>query len=327
MSSLFLDANVLLDFFRFGDDDISEVAKIVALISGKEITLYINEQLENEFERNRERVLVESFSSIKSSKISLRTPNYCTSFPELAALNVSLKTAGKAHADLITSIEQKLRNRELPADKLIGSLFKDAKKIAIGTDIIAKARLRLDLGNPPGKKGSIGDAIHWECLLSLQSGYSVDLVSRDSDFASELDGTKISNFLTNEWQTKFGKHSSINLFPSLGSFLRARFPNIKLSEESEKEELIGRLEASENFSSTHALIAQLEAYSFFTTDQACRLFEILVRNNQVGWIATDPDVFDFFKKIRTKAGQLPTGLQDDAAGLLEVDSEEYFFPF
>jgi PIN domain len=327
MASLFLDANILLDFFRFGDDDISEVRKIVSLIQGQELTLYTNKQLRDEIERNREKVLAESLGLVKSTKYSLRAPNYYASFPELATVKDALKVAGEKHALLVKSIEGKIRAKELQADKVIESLFDSATSIDISNDILTKARQRLDLGNPPGKKGSLGDAVHWESLLSLQSGYGFDLVSRDGDFASELDSAKIKSFLELEWKEKFSKYSLITLFPSLGAYLRARFPKIVLSDEAAKDELIGRLEVSPNFSTTHSILSEISAFEFFTITQVNRLFEILVVNNQVGWVATDIDVFDFYNKIRTKAYTLPNNIQEDAAKLLDVKADDYFSPF
>jgi hypothetical protein len=44
---LFLDANILLDFYRFGEDDISEIGKLVVLIRDKEITLHSNDHLKS----------------------------------------------------------------------------------------------------------------------------------------------------------------------------------------------------------------------------------------------------------------------------------------
>ena len=75
MRYLFLDANILLDFYRFGDDDIEEIGKILALINDKEITLYSNSHLKAEVERNREKVLAESLKSLESARFSVRAPN------------------------------------------------------------------------------------------------------------------------------------------------------------------------------------------------------------------------------------------------------------
>lgn len=327
MSSLFLDANILLDFYRFGDDDISEVGKIVELIKGQEIVLFTNSQLESEIERNREKVLSESFSALKANKFSVRAPNYCASFPEYAELREALKVAGERHAALVAALENRVKQRQLPADTLIKTLLANAKVMPIDSTVVGKAKLRVDLGNPPGKKGSLGDAVHWECLLANASGYSFDLVSRDGDFASDLDSGKIKSMLQAEWSSRFGKHSSISLFPSLGAYLRTRFHQIKLSDEAAKNELIERLEIAPNFSTTHNIISELSGFSFFTSSQVIRLFEILVNNSQVGWIATDADIFDFYSKLQNKSYVVPENIQDQAAKLLEVDATDFFLPF
>lgn len=327
MRSLFLDANILLDFYRFGDDDISEVGKLAELIKGNEIVLYSNSQLISEIERNREKVLSESFGELKANKFNVRAPNYCASFPEFIVLEDALKIAGKSHASLLAALEKRVKNRDLPADKVIQTLLENAKQLNIDSALVDKAKLRIDLGNPPGKKGSLGDAVHWECLLTLSNGYFFDLVSRDGDFASALDSEKVKSVLQAEWQSTFGEYSDISLFPSLGSYLRVRFPEIKLSDEAAKNELIGRLEVSPNFSTTHAIIAELNAFNFFTSAQVVRLFEILVSNSQVGWIGNDADVFEFYSKLQSKSHVVPDSIQDQAAKLLGVDVTDFFIPF
>ena len=88
---LFLDANILLDFYRFGDDDITEMGKLVALLEGGELELYVNDHLKNEVIRNREKVIAESFPELQATKYKVRTPNYCSKLPELAELRDALK--------------------------------------------------------------------------------------------------------------------------------------------------------------------------------------------------------------------------------------------
>lgn len=155
----------------------------------------------------------------------------------------------------------------------------------------------------------------------------MDLVSRDGDFAPELDATKIKNFLFGEWRDKFGEYSTISLFPSLSAYFAKRFPKIRLSDESLKNELINELELAPNFASTHRAISQLDRFTFFTAAQVVRLFEALVNNIDVGWIATDADVFEFFVKLKDKAYVVPDKVQEDAAKLLGLDKNSFFSPF
>jgi hypothetical protein len=51
----------------------------------------------------------------------------------------------------------------------------------------------MQLGNPPGKPGSCGDAVNWEALLQgCPNGEDLELVSEDRDYASPLDDTRMS---------------------------------------------------------------------------------------------------------------------------------------
>ena len=74
--------------------------------------------------------------------------------------------------------------------------IRGATTLTINADVIAKARLRGELGNPPGKGGSMGDAVNWELLLDYQPTDHLFFVTDDSDFYSPLDEGRPLEFLT-----------------------------------------------------------------------------------------------------------------------------------
>jgi hypothetical protein len=323
MATLFLDANILLDFYRFGSDDISEIDKLLALINDGNVKLISTSHLKDEVLRNREDVVSRSLSELRAIKFGANAPNYCRNTPEFTKLSDQLKIVGQAHNDLVESIEKKIRDGALPADNLIRDLLSASHEIEITSDLISRAQLRISLGNPPGKNSSLGDALHWESLLATNSIFSISLVTRDKDFASPLDRKKLNEFLTKEWKISklFGK---VELFPSLSDFFRTKFPFIKLSTEEEKRSLIGQLENSPNFASTHDIIGELSKFDFFTNKQIIRLFKALVSNSQVGWIATDVDLQEFYFGLQEQAYIIQEEDQAKIAELLEVDPEEFF---
>ncbi|AEI95484.1 PIN domain-containing protein [Roseobacter litoralis] len=323
MPSLFLDANVFLDFYRFGADDIGEMQKLVALIEGEEIALFANDHLVDEIKRNREKVLSETLGDLKGQKYGAKLPNYCSNLTEKSALVECLKQANKLHSTLVSKVDELMKSEALEADKLINKILDTARFSLSKFDVLDAARVRQELRNPPGKKDSLGDAINWESLLQNDQIWLLDVVSKDGDFASDLSPDKIKGFLLAEWVSRKGTSSKVNLFRSLGDYFRARYPQIALSDEQEKNDLISQLEMSPNFSTTHFLIAKLSGYDFFTNQQVSRLFNALVTNTQVGWIATDPDVNEFYKALQPKAWVLSSDRQSRAAEYLEV--EEDFF--
>ncbi len=64
-----------------------------------------------------------------------------------------------------------------------------------------------------------------------------------------------------------------------------------------KNELIEGLRISPNFASTHSLLRELSQDQDFSKEQIRKLFDAFFFNNQINWIATDPDVADFYQKL------------------------------
>lgn len=327
MSALFLDANIYLDFYRFGVDDIVEMEKLIAIIEGKEVKIFANQHLHDEVARNREKVLAQSLSDLRSKNHSIKLPNYCGGLDERKSLNEALKEANIKHSELVSKVSELISQKSLEADKLISTINEISSELNADEKLLTLARQRVEFGNPPGKNGSLGDSLHWESLLANKSIYHLDFVSRDADFASELEPNKFKDFLSSEWKEKKGSWTNITLFRSLGDYFKTRYPDIMLSDEQDKNDLIAQLQTSPNFSTTHFLIAKLEGYSFFTNQQIIDLFEALAENSQVGWIGTDDDVNQFFKSLKPKAHVVPVELWDPSKEALEVGDDFFGIPF
>ncbi|MCB6178477.1 PIN domain-containing protein [Rhodobacter sp. Har01] len=323
--ALFLDANVFLSFYAFGKDDLEEMAKVVKLIGDEEITLHTNTHLESEIRRNREGKIGEAFSSIKSLSFSREYPHYFNDYPELGQIRTKLKEVSLLHSKLVDQARKDIESRSLRADHLIEGLLKLGTRDDVSNLEVEAALRRCDLGEPPGKKGSIGDAIHWLSLLK-KPVHAISIVSLDSDFSNPLDPLKINPFLGDEWKRvkKFGQP---HLYRSLSDYFKAQFPKITLSDEFEKDELVKKLVQSANFSETHQIIERLTPFSSFTKAQVRGLFNALLQNTQVGWIATDPDVKDFYLTLRGQAVHLDGRELRAASELLEVHEDYFDIPF
>ena len=161
-----------------------------------------------------------------------------------------------------------------------------------------------NIRHPPGKKGSLGDALNWEALLAeAPPGEDLHLVSDDRDYASPLDRDQFSLFLQREWSEK--KHSEVRFHHRLSEFFREHFPEIKLASEPEIAAMIEKLANSESFKETHKAVARLNTIPIFTDAQADDIVEAAVLNSQVHWIADDPDVYEFLTRtIRNRTERL-----------------------
>lgn len=328
MQHVFLDANVLLDFYRYGLDDLSQIEKLLALMEGEEIVIYSNQLLRDEVNRGREAELSQSFEALRKFKFELKLPNYCSGLAEVEPLLDSLKNANKHHQILVQAVQAELYNKTLAADKLITKLFEKTVDITITPALLERASQRQQFNNPPRKrKDSIGDSLHWESLLSLERILRLNLISRDADFASEIEPTKLKDFLRSEWIEAHGTSARVDLYKSLVDFFKVKYPDIKLSEETEKNTLISQLAASPNFATTHSLVEELSKFDYYTNGQAAKLFMAFAENQQVYSIGQDEDVNKFFIGLQAQAYLAPPEYYDLIAATLGVDEQEFFFPF
>jgi hypothetical protein len=186
---------------------------------------------------------------------------------------------------LIKRLNKDAINKQLHADKLIDKLFKSGKNIYYTETNIEQAKLRSELGNPPGKKGSIGDAINWELLLeNILEKTDLYLVSEDGDFASKIDSNRLSDFLNDEWVQK--KKSKIYFYRSFTDMINNIFTTIKLKNEQLTENLIENLENSYSFDKSRSILAQLNLLNNLTDLQLSRILEASFSNNQI-YMAND----------------------------------------
>lgn len=265
---------------------------------------------------------------MKGFSLRREFPNYFQSYDGLKDLNKALADCAAKYKALTELIEADVRAEKLKADAIIEKLFNSSDYSTIEAAQISRATERVELGNPPGKRSSLGDAIHWEYLLGKAFRYChVSIVTSDSDFSSALNSGHISAFLRDEWTQVFGPDSSVTLFTNLSDFLSRHHPEVVLSQEAVKDDLISRLSASPTFARTHEIIAELAKFSKFTQKQIRGIFLCLLENTQVGWIANDADVQDFYLQFENSAWLLPDSITEAAAELLNKPKDFFSLPF
>ncbi len=222
---LFLDANIYLSFYLYGKDDLEQMEKVIKLIDDEEIILHTNQQLKEEVLRNRSAKIAEGLNPARSQNFFREFPSYFKDYAEFASLKEKLKEVSQIHSELLKRVSSDVKENRLRADLLIQSLFSKGTNEYLSEVILNQAVQRCDRGNPPGKRGSIGDAVHWEFLLASKA-WRIDIVSIDADFSSALEPDTLDEFLAAEWQGE-GNLSAIRgakLFRSLADYFKANFP-------------------------------------------------------------------------------------------------------
>ncbi|MCW5590296.1 MAG: DUF4935 domain-containing protein [Legionellales bacterium] len=302
---LFVDTNTYLSFYHMSNDDLNELDKLTALLDS-EVSLWITEQVKDEFNRNRDSKIQQALSVVKEkSPKKSGLPQICKSYNEYHELKDAEKEYIKTFNALMEKIESAITDESLRADEIIDVIFKKAKTIGTTDNVIQLAKIRAVKGNPPGntenkrkKYESMGDAINWESLLiEIPDNEDLYFITGDSDYYSSLNiGIKKPNrFLMLEWEEK--KQSKIILYEKLSDFFKEHYPDIKLATELKKQIIVEKLVSSSTFSETHIQIAKLSECTGYSDEQVRVLCEAALTNSQITWILSDEDVRSFYIQI------------------------------
>lgn len=325
MLHVFIDTNVLLRFYSYADDTLAEVEKLSALVKTKQIRLYVTEQVVDERARNRDKELAESIKRIEQLGASVQMPRFAEHHPAAMAFSNFMKEAKSAKTELLAAIRAEMEGEGLRADRVIQALF-DASDILQRTpEIIRRAMLRRQLGNPPGKRETLGDQINWEILLEHSpEGADLHIVSRDGDFRGGVIDGVANFFLRGEWNYK--KKARLHLYSGLGEFTKVHFPEIKVPADALKGAAIKALTSSGSYQQTHAAVADLHPIlKSLTKEEAIALCVALTNNSQIRDILGDDDVKDFYKDLYLEFWiEMPPDLDKE---LMEISDDIFGVPF
>ena len=284
--NLYIDTNVYLTFYHFSNEDLEELKKLIALINTGNITLYLPQQTRNEFDRNREVKIADSLEKLRGTKLGNQFPMICHSYDEYALMKKAIKTFETSKSELLDKLQHDAETRTLLADEVLNQLFSKASIIETSDDILKRSILRFDIGNPPGKDKSYGDAINWESLLD-ETPEDKDLyfVSDDKDYYSKLNDKKFNEYLLKEWKEK--KSSNLHYFKRLTDFFKKHYPDIEISSETEKEIIIKNLSEAYSFENAKSVIRKLRNFDNFSIKQLNDITSAFATNSQIYWIKND----------------------------------------
>ncbi len=278
--NLFIDTNIFLNFYHYSGEDIEKLGLLHDLIAkAGEIDLFIPNTLSDEFYRNRENKIADALKIFDGLDIKLTIPRLCSGYSEVRDLNQAVKNFKESKEKLRTKLAKDVQNKSLKADTLINSIF-STSIIQVEEELVNAGKNRFDLGNPPGKDGSYGDAINWEFLLKyVPQKQSLHLISSDSDYASPLEEDDLALFLKEEWESK--KSSKIFFYKSLNAFFKKNFPDIILMDDFIKDSLIAKLYRSGSFDTSRSLLQKLSKLSDFTANQLNDIVLASIVNEQI----------------------------------------------
>lgn len=247
---MFVDTNVLLDFYRIKKSDVS--TKYLEQLEACKDRLILGSQVEMEYKKNRQRVIVEAMNAFTGPDWSRLTP------PALVAELQATKTLEKHRKQLVTqqkklsgTITKILRDpsRCDPVYQTLQRIFKHDSPLNLSREkkerfgIRDLAQKRFVLGYPPRKSSdtSIGDAINWEWIVkcATDTGKHVVIVTRDTDYGVIHEvASYLNDWLKQEFSERVSKKRKIILTDKLSQGLKLVHAAVTREMEQEEELLL-----------------------------------------------------------------------------------------
>jgi hypothetical protein len=154
--NVFIDTNIFLNIYHFSGDDLIQLEKLAVLLRNKKMTLFLTDQVKDEFFRNRDNKIADALKEFKKEKLDQQFPQLIKQYEEYKILKDAIKTFESSKQKLLGKIRGDILNSKLKADGIIEELFINARKLSLSDEILLNSKLRFNLGKPPGKKKSYG---------------------------------------------------------------------------------------------------------------------------------------------------------------------------
>lgn len=221
---LFIDTNVYLSFYHFSSDDIESIDILANRILAGEIVVHLPQQVENEWERNREIKLNNAANEFQKITFQTQIPRHMHDLSMAKTYLEAVTEAKRARDHLIAEANAKARTSGLKVDLLLRRLFDASTKHDDDDGIYERGKTRAERGNPPGKPGSIGDQYNWEMLLAKVPDVDLYVITKDGDYGSPLGGKDETGiayphpFLKREWSNR-KNNANLYIFESIKALL------------------------------------------------------------------------------------------------------------
>lgn len=247
---LFIDTNIFLDFYRERKTEIS--TKFLRQIEERQDSMILGSQVEMEYKKNRQIVILESLGKFGVPDWSKLTEPALFSEAKAVQMINKGKEAITKQQKVISDKIQKALERPGTNDevyKVMQRVFKHQSEFNLNRDakirfeIRRLARKRFCLGYPPRKKGDtfIGDAINWEWIIYCAKNSTKDIVivSRDGDYGVNYkDKWYLNDWLLEEFKQRVTRKRKIMLTGKLSEGLKLVNATVTTEMEDAEKEIL-----------------------------------------------------------------------------------------
>jgi hypothetical protein len=259
---ILIDANIYLRLYES-----RQVQKLANALLDVRSQIYVTQQIVDEVTRNRLRCVRDSFDNGLRAMTQMAVPDF-----EILRDSIDETQIAQVLSDAKKLADDAKKKKELITD----AAFKALERVAAGTDALTRqlaplfenpkkptheemerARLRRELGNPPGKPDDpLGDQITWEQFIAQLGGAAdVWIVSNDFDYSVTFEGRSFLNARLSEDLRGRKIHIHRELSAALEHFKQATNTAMSLPPKEKLEE-IGKTERALT-SQSHLLSARV----------------------------------------------------------------------
>ena len=251
---LFVDTNIFLDFYRARTDaGVSLLTKLDTLHS----QIITNYQVEMEFKKNRQKVILEGLNLLKSPEAAITPPAFLADAKTVDVMKRHAADTRKRVNQLKDRIKRIFKTPTLhdPVYQVVQRLFADHSTSlnlhrghSYRRTIKRLAFRRFLLGYPPRKKDdtSAGDAFNWEWMVKCvaDTNRNLIIVSRDADYGITVDGSSFANdALSQELKERVNQQRKIMLCDRLSAALKVLKIEVTQAEEEQDLEIAKEAES------------------------------------------------------------------------------------
>lgn len=277
---IFIDTNILLDFYRVDSGDAA--LSLLKYFDGNYQRIITTSEVEMEFKKNRQHIILKQISSIKINKSELiKIPSFLRDSRLEKSVKATQAKLNKESGSLIERSLKILKNPSLydPVYRALQKLFHARKSCHLTRDkkvrfeIREDAKKRFMLGYPPRKDSdtSIVDAINWEWIIHCAKNCSdsIVIVSRDKDYGEHYQNESILNdWLLDEFKDRVGRRRSILLTKRLTEAFKLASISVSQDEERSEEELLEKRYYESNFKNFLINESHVSFRKFWDTTEA-----------------------------------------------------------
>ena len=248
---VFIDTNIYLDFYRANND---ASLSLLRRVDDNHDRIITTAQVEMEYKKNRQKVILESLYSIKpQTPAQLNIPSFLKESKYIKTSETLTKEWNNVAQKLLTRTEKLLESpgRYDPVYKILMRLFlaKEACHLNRGNpirdEIHDKAYKRYLSGCPPRKASdtSIGDSINWEWIIYCAKQFNDDIIiiARDTDYGQHhKDKSFLNDWLLQEFKERVSRRRSIKLTRRLSEGFKLAGIDVPKAEEQAEDSLLTR---------------------------------------------------------------------------------------